>query len=262
MENHTGKKFGKLTVISKSKRKNKKTYCTVKCDCGKVYDVLLYSLKRGDSKSCGCARNYKLMNLVHGKTGTSEYRSWAHLKGRCNNPNDIKYPLYGARGIKVCFGYINSFKNFFTDLGLKPTPDYSVDRIDNDMNYSCGKCEECIKNGWKINVRWGTEEQQQGNRRNNHWIEYNGEKMIIANWARKLNINAKRLWKYLKRHKSMESAINHYTSPNKNGRKLYKSNGESLTQSEWARKLNVDLKNFSTYVNRYSFERAISHYSK
>ena len=92
------------------------------------------------------------MRERHGMTGTPEYRSWAHARGRCLNPNDKKYPAYGARGIKMCKAWACSFTAFYKHMGSRPEGT-SLDRIDNDGDYEPGNC------------RWGTPAQQSVNTR-------------------------------------------------------------------------------------------------
>lgn len=95
---------------------------------------------------------------------SNEYHIWVEMRGRCRRLTHRKYKDYGARGIKICsrWGY---YPNFLEDMGTKPSKGYSLDRIDNDSNYSCGHCEECIANGWTANCRWATAKEQANNRR-------------------------------------------------------------------------------------------------
>jgi hypothetical protein len=72
---------------------------------------------------------------------------------RCTNPRRKKYPNYGARGITVCEYWKNSFAAFLSDVGRRPTPRHSIDRINNDGNYEPG------------NVRWALPVEQAHNRR-------------------------------------------------------------------------------------------------
>lgn len=86
----------------------------------------------------------------HGMTKTSEYKIWTHILGRCNNPKDQRYHDYGGRGIKVLF---NTFEEFFAEVGKRPSPELTIDRIDNNGNYEKG------------NLRWATMTEQNLNKR-------------------------------------------------------------------------------------------------
>lgn len=90
---------------------------------------------------------------INGKrVATPEYRAWQSLKNRCTNPNARDYPYYGGRGIKVCQRWLNSFENFLADMGRRPTPQHSLDRIDPDGDYEPSNC------------RWATKQEQARNR--------------------------------------------------------------------------------------------------
>jgi hypothetical protein len=108
--------------------------------------------------------------LKHGHArgrGTPEYKTWERIIQRSFNPHDPRYADWGGRGITACEGY-RKFENFFADLGEKPEPTalYSIDRFPlNSGGYWCGKCPECLANGWTFNVRWATAKEQANNRR-------------------------------------------------------------------------------------------------
>lgn len=71
---------------------------------------------------------------------TFEYNTWANMKARCSNVDHKDYPNYGGRGIIVCDAWKDSFRKFIKDMGKKPSPAYSLDRIDNDGNYEPNNC--------------------------------------------------------------------------------------------------------------------------
>jgi hypothetical protein len=98
----------------------------------------LYS---GDVSSCGClppidksTRNFGSQFTTHGMSGSPEYKAWQNMKQRCTNPNDRDYKNYGGRGIKICDRWLDSFQNFYDDMGKKPAPYLTIEREDNDVH--------------------------------------------------------------------------------------------------------------------------------
>lgn len=122
------------------------------------------------------------------KSWTTEFRAWHGMKCRCFTKGSKGYENYGGRGITVCERW-QRFKNFIDDMGLKPSRSHSLDRKNNDGNYSCGKCAQCQSNGWDSNCRWATKIEQDNNRRTNRLLSFNGETLTIANWSRRLGIS-------------------------------------------------------------------------
>ena len=109
------------------------------------------SLIYGSTRSCGrCA------SISHGESSgkhiTTEYRSWVAMLSRCQNPQNDSWSNYGGRGITVCKRW-QSYENFLTDMGRKPAPMHSIDRIDVDGNYEPANC------------RWASKKEQVANRR-------------------------------------------------------------------------------------------------
>lgn len=162
---------------------NYKSKWLCKCDCGKEMIVGAAELKNGQ-KSCGCDRK-KIYPHFYKKVNSA----WRDMIIRCCNKQNKYYHCYGGRGIKVCDGWLNSFENFYKDVKEPDNKNLTLDRINNNLHYSCGKCEECLKNNWKFNIRWATIKIQSRNTRRNKIIEYNNEKKCIAEWSEVLNLN-------------------------------------------------------------------------
>ncbi|MBY2986433.1 hypothetical protein [Rhizobium leguminosarum] len=153
-----GKQFGRLKAIEPSSRiqnGRRRTYWKCECSCGETVFPVRDSLIRGDVISCGCFQKEvaRERRTSHGKSSSSEYKSWAGMLDRCRNPENKAYRNYGGRGITVCARWANSFQTFLEDMGTKPGPEYSIDREENDGNYEPGNC------------RWATDETQARNRR-------------------------------------------------------------------------------------------------
>lgn len=146
----TGKKFGKLTVIRLSERKNGRITWLCECDCGNEKVIRADDLRTGNSKTCGCSYAVHGHNTRRG--ATSEYRSWNKMIQRCYNKKNRMYKFYGAKGVKVCDEW-HEFKNFINDMGEKPTTDHSIDRIDVNGNYEPSNC------------KWSTRLEQDRNKR-------------------------------------------------------------------------------------------------
>ena len=184
-----GKRFGNLTVISQAESiESCRPRWLCHCDCGNNRIVRGVSLRRGDTKSCGClkiehAKTLSNDNITHGESKTRLYRIWFNIRSRCNKSSHIDYPKYGARGIRVCDewdGNFVAFRDWAMSNGYAET--LSIDRIDNNGNYS------------PINCRWVNSEVQNNNKRSNHYLTYNGETLTLAQWAKKFGINKNTLY--------------------------------------------------------------------
>ncbi len=188
--NIQGEIFGRLTVISfHSKNTSKHNMWSCKCSCGGNRIVDIAHLRSGAISSCGCLRLERIKEslTIHGLRHSSEYNSWANMIQRCTNPKRPDYKYYGGRGIKVCDRWL-CFKNFIEDMGQKPTPKHEIDRHPNNKtgNYEKGNC------------RWGTDPEQSKNRRDNRFVEYNGERMILSDMAKMLDVKPNYLSYHLK----------------------------------------------------------------
>ncbi len=151
-----GERFGRLLAVERvgATPRGQATWRVI-CECGTERVVPATQLLQGKTLSCGCLRQEQLAlgNPTHGLSSRPEYEIWSSMKKRCENPNSHAWHNYGGRGIAVCDRWRNSFEDFFEDMGPRPSPEHSIDRIDNDRGYEPG------------NVRWATAQEQARNTR-------------------------------------------------------------------------------------------------
>jgi len=238
-------RFGRLVALSvHPERRNKCVLWLCHCDCGQEALIRAAVLLSGATNSCGCLRSENSAALgpsrkTHGDATlgaiTPEYKSWSSFRNRCENPRNIAYPNYGGQGIAVCARWA-SYEAFLTDMGRRPSPEHSLDRIDNNGPYAPENC------------RWATRTEQSNNRRppraktTTRLITLRGETKTVAQWARDLGISSGALHQRLKGGMKIEEALR--AQPLRRGRQTSRFvtlQGETKTLELWAKELGVPI---------------------
>jgi hypothetical protein len=192
--NWIGERYGRLTIVALVERRGHKKMFRCLCDCGNETVAQDSNLRSGHSMSCGCLLVERrsaasVARTTHGMTGSDEHDIWINMKQRCHNPNNPAFDRYGGRGIIVCDEWRNSFEVFLADMGPRPSPGHSIDRIDNDRGYEPG------------NVRWATGSEQMKNRRpfdvGGKLICHKGEMITVRRLAKRCGLSPSTLYKRL-----------------------------------------------------------------
>jgi hypothetical protein len=135
--------------------------------------------------------NRLIANTKHGeaKRGgkTAEWRAWTAMKNRCYTKSHIHYSYYGERGIRVCKKWLSSYSSFLADVGRKPSPKHTLDRINGNKNYTPSNC------------RWATRKEQGEKKSNSVMITLNNKTNNIAQWSRKLGLHRETIKSRLKK---------------------------------------------------------------
>lgn len=171
--------LGMVTVTTKTGITRKRHRVNVKCDCGNVITVTLSDIKNGRTKSCGCyiKEITSERSKKHSKTGDRLYIMFASIKSRCYNKNNKAYYRYGGRGIKICDEWLNDFLLFHDWVVKSGWEDgLQIDRIDNNGDYEPNNC------------RFVTARENSNNKSNTIFLNFNGENLPIAVWAKKTGI--------------------------------------------------------------------------
>lgn len=180
-KNLTGEMFGRLRVLGFAG--NRHWYC--KCTCGNYVKIFSGNLKcKRENVSCGCylkewvvATKTKHGHSAKGKV-SAEYGIYNNIIDRCMNPRNDAYKNYGGRGITIWSEWVgeNGFISFYNHVGKRPSPQHSLDRIDNNKGYEPG------------NVHWATLKEQARNMRKNRLITFNNKTQCVAAWAEETGI--------------------------------------------------------------------------
>lgn len=182
-----GDKFWKLTIIEiLPAGPLQRRRAIFRCECGGVKEIKVDNVKSGATKSCGCLSNVSHRHTPKGIPSPT-YSSWQSMLGRCYYPANYGYKFYGAKGVSVCDrwrfgdGDKGGFECFLADAGMRPSLEYSIDRIDNSLGYVPG------------NVRWATRREQARNQTTRKLFHFRGKKLTLTEIAEITNFPYERL---------------------------------------------------------------------
>ena len=181
----------RLTFLHKTKTNKHQCWMAMyQCECGTKKEILMSSVRAGNTKSCGCLQRETAKdtliktNTTHGKSKTEEYNIWLDMQRRCKSDSEKNYK---GRGITVSKEWRDSFEQILNDMGKRPSKAYSVERIDNDKGYSASNC------------KWATLKEQANNKRTSRHIIYNGIKKTVAQWSDTTGLSKKMLYSRVER---------------------------------------------------------------
>lgn len=252
-----GSKFGRLLVVKYSHslpvNGKQRHYYICLCDCGSEKRILASALNPNGSKSCGCLRRDVTIKrgTSHGLYYHPLWRTYQNIIARCEAPNHKSFHNYGGRGIGMCPKWRNDFLSFVADMGTKPSPKHSIDRVNNDGNYEPGNC------------KWKTMKEQSFNRRTNLLITIGEITQPLGMWCRQ----------YGKKY----SMVNHRLRKGwEINRALFQENVKTLQEKarreatitvlgvtkpvqEWASAIGLSPKHLMQRINRgWSAEKSVS----
>lgn len=191
-------KFNNWEVIDCSEKKYWQCKCTL---CGSERKVVGADVRSGRSKSCGCTRSANMAqaakdkNTTHGRSDKTEQIIWSDMKRRCYSKNRPDYQRYGARGIKVCERWLvgdgvnSGLYCFIQDMGMRPSRNHTLDRLDNDGDYT------------KDNCRWATREEQNYNKRNTFKFFAFGKEFTLSEASKAYGIKEGTIYQRITKYK-------------------------------------------------------------
>ena len=242
----TGQRFGCITAIRIARNAvSGKLKWLCRCDCGSEFVTCGGKVRSGEVKTCPkCSKErVRGSRVKHGMRKSAEHRIWSHIKSRCFNPNVPEFRNYGGRGITMCLRWAESFEAFISDMGLRPSADLSIDRIDNEGNYEPGNC------------RWASKKTQANNTRANRKIQIGDETRNMSQWADSIGACREVIYKRIKRGKSGHDLVKKPFEAEK-----IAFQGRSATIPEWSRINGIKKATLYWRINKqhWPLERAIT----
>ena len=191
-----GQTFNHLLIISKASKKDNDRSIRLNClcKCSKKTIHRKSEILSNHTKSCGCLRKPHGHTSRKGLKRTPTYVSWECMFQRCYNRNNESYCFYGGRDIQICDRWHN-FSNFLKDMGLRPSNKHTIDRKNNNGNYTPENC------------RWALPILQANNTSRNHYITISGKTYTLTQWVRIFNSNYDKVRSRLRRGWSPEKAL-------------------------------------------------------
>ncbi len=166
-------------------------YALYRCECGREKEIKVTHVAGNYIRSCGCIKRTQ--------NGASqqfpEYRIWDSMNRRCISPSETSFERYGARGITVCERWRNSFEAFLSDMGPRPSAEYSIERDDNNGPYDPDNCH------------WATLHEQSRNKRNNRYIQIGEQRKCLHDWLEHFGMSWTAFTKRTKKGWSEEMAL-------------------------------------------------------
>lgn len=259
--NLTGRRYGRLVVLDRAP--NYESGCLArrshvawrcKCDCGAEVVVRTYGLTSGLTQSCKCRQRdtVRRRNTTHGyasrKDQPPEYGVWALMKSRCLNQKNKSFAYYGGRGITVCDRWLD-FEPFYADMGPRPSPEHSIERVDNSLGYEPDNCV------------WATDFEQMNNTRRNVYLEAFGKRQSVAQWARELGMSDRVLHARLVRHNwTVEKALTvPVASPSRKRLPYLEAFGRRQSLLAWCREYGLGIATLSWRIRKgWDAEKALT----
>lgn len=193
-----GTRFTRVVVLKEVASRNRVRYLLCKCDCGKVWEVQVRSLTRGDTKSCGCLRRERFIErkgMQHGESGTPLYTAWVNMRQRCSRKSHPSYVHYGGRGIRVCKAWqsYETFRDWAHESGY--AEGLTIERIDVNGGYNPENCT------------WIPQSEQSSNTRRTLHLTYKGKTRTGKEWAEALGIKRDTLYGRLRKGWPIERVL-------------------------------------------------------